>query len=1180
MKHKLFYTFFITFGIIFCCGQVSWIQRTFFYLLLKTQFKEVDFRGYNGNWSKISAESIVLKNKKQYLCLKGLDFAWDPFKLFSKRCIFIKKLKVFLEINGQVFSEKKEIYSADFSKIFSQNASRFSFLKYIQFPIPVNVQHLNIAISGYVNGIHLINTRLLLKNLLPNTSSVCNYTTLIQTDNNPYFSHLQLQGNAQILMNKNNKIQKIKIEGTALAKNHQKKYPKCTYTCFLMGSEHAKSETLKCEVHCGQANDFFIEGETFKTAVHALNLHWQGILDHTFIHIFYPHPIPNLSILLDGTCNLNHKTNRWDTRALLSIWGKHFDAIDPSLGNLPNLNFKTEVQASFDTKEVQLQNYKVSLKEKGSKKLFFSVHSDQFLTYNFKKGLQKPSDKNLQLLGIHIYEIPLAFINPYLQKFNWNVEGQLQSGDFILAYTDEGQWQFLSFQPFRAVIKKLAYQKLPVILDTDFRINGKLESNSEATKFDYAANIMGMNDGFNPFLSLKSQGGIIRNDKELNDIAMNGTMKFNQALAREKVDLTAFDLQLKPDLIATTSYDFKKEKQQWTIDQFKILLQSSSIENTWLHLNLNQPVHFKFPNWLESFTASEGNVFTFQCEQCPLDLIRYRDSQLNGKLSMITQLEYEKNVLNLRQQKPIQIDHLQIERGGQKMLDLEHVSLNLHCALDNKGSISFDVNDLMVKGKDSEMPLLKGEALICFKKDKIERTKGQIIINLDEWFLQPFALKFPGVIGDLSTHWNWNNKERLANAQCKISTLRDETFNFQGSYQSEKEEHHCIKSNIELRTANQVSDVHIEGSLRNDVFDGKLTSNRFSFDSIMKIREYFNSMNILKSDLNDSQKLTTSEIVSAGTVKVTKPKPLKAPWCPYTGGMDINCKSICLDGETEIIKDLTSRMEVTHQAVFFKKGRGVFLEGDAQFNFKYQFPTWFDMLLEVQNLRLISLWNSLKFFDYGLNKYGHLVGNCNLDIIWAGDYNSLFDSQGKIHLKAWDGSFKPLSNSSIAAQTVSGFASTIGMLLASSVSEMSALGFINSYIKSIPFSLVQIDLERKDTTKVGLKAALLNSDIALHLNGFIATKAVETWKQQPFNMQLQLDAKEGPFFNYFEFDTSRKTKEGYYLGPNCEINGTLGKPNYMNLLQLLRQKPKVPEKNSPQRPIQQLLQQFLFVYNL
>ncbi len=1180
MKHKLLYIFFITCGIIFCFGQFSWTQKTFLYLLLKTQFKEVDFKGYNGNWSRISAESIILKNKKQHLCLKGLDFAWEPFKLFSKRCVFIKNLKLFLEINSQTSSKKTETYSADFSKIFSQNASKFSFLKYIQFPIPINIQHLNIAVCGHVNGIHLINTRLFIENLLPNISGICNYTTLIQTDNQPYFSHLQLQGNAQILMNKDNKIQKIKVEGTASAKNHQKKYPKCTYTCFLMGSDHSKSETLKCEVHCGQANDFFIEGETFKTAAHSLNLHWQGILDHTFIHIFYPHSVPNLSVLLDGTCNLNRKTNRWDARTLLSVWGKHFDVIDPSLKNLPNLNFKTEVQASFDTKEIQLQNYKISLKEKGSKKLFFSVRSDQSLTYNFKKGLQKPSDKNLQLLDLHIYEIPLAFINPYLQKFNWSIEGQLQSGDLMLAYTDEGKWQLLSFQPLRAFIEKLAYQKLPMILNTNFKINGKLESNSEATKFDYVANITGMDNIFDPFFNLKSQGSFIQGNKELNGIAASGIVKFNQALARGKVDLTAFDIQLNSDLVATTSYNLKKEKQQWTIDQFKILLQSNATGNTWLYFNLNQPVYFKSQDLIKSLTTSEGNIFTFQCEQCPLDLFRYHDSQLNGKLSMVSQLECEKEILNLRQQKPIQIDHLQVEHAGQKMLDLDHISLNLHCALDNKESVSFEVNDLMMTGSDSDLPLLKSEALLCFKKDKIEKTKGQIIINLDEWFLQPFALKFPGLVGNLSAHWNWNDKERLANAQCKISTLNDESFNFQGSYQNEKDEQHSLKSNIEIQTTDQISDVHIEGILKNKVFDGKLTSKQLFLDGIKRIQEYLKSMNILKSDLSDFQKFATSESVSKEMVKITKPEPVKVPWSPYTGSMDISCKSICLDGETEIIKDLTSRIEVTPKAIFLKKGRGVFLEGDAQFNFKYQFPTWFDMLFKVQDLRLISLWNSLRFLDCDFNKYGHLVGNCDFEMNWSGDYNSLCNSQGEIHLKAWDGGFKPFNSASIASQTVSGFASTIGMLLASSVSEMSALGFVNSYIKSIPFSLIQVDLERKDTTKVDLKAALLNSDIALHMNGFIATKAVESWKQQPFNMQLQLDAKEGPFLNYFAFNTSRKTNEGYYPGPNCEINGTLGKPNYMNLLQLLKQKPKVPKKVSPQRPIQQLLQQFLFIYNL
>ena len=249
MKHKLLKNilcaFFVTCLTIFCCGHFSCTQKAFLYILLKTQFKTVEFKGYKGNWSRISAESITLSDKKQSLYLRNLDLAWKPLKLITRRCLFIQKMNLFLELNSQVSSEKKEICTADFSKIFTQNASKFSFLKHLKLPIPLNVQHLNVALSGYINGWRLINTRLFIENFVPNVSGTCTYTTLIESDKQPYFSHLQVQGSAQMLLNAKNEIQKIKVDGFINAKNHQKKYPKCTYTCLIAGSEHSKSETLK-----------------------------------------------------------------------------------------------------------------------------------------------------------------------------------------------------------------------------------------------------------------------------------------------------------------------------------------------------------------------------------------------------------------------------------------------------------------------------------------------------------------------------------------------------------------------------------------------------------------------------------------------------------------------------------------------------------------------------------------------------------------------------------------------------------------------------------------------------------------------------------------------------------------------------------------------------------------------
>ena len=1183
MKHKLLKNillgFLITCLTIFCCGHFACTQKAFLYLLLRTQFKTIEFKGYKGNWLHVSAESISLKDKKQSLCLRNLDLSWEPLKLLTQRCFFIQKMNLFLELNSQVSSMKKEICTADFSKIFSQNASKFSFLKQLQLPIPLNIQHLNVAVSGHVNGLQLINTRLFIENFVPNMSGVCNYTSFIETDNQPYFSHLQVQGSAQMLLNKKNEIQKLKVEGFVNAKHHQKKYPKCTYTCFIAGSEHSKSETLKCEVHWGQANDFSLEGETFKTADHALNLRWQGIFDHTLIHTFYPHPTPNLSVLLDGTCNLNRKTNRWDTHTLVSVWGKQFETIDASLKNLPNLNFKAELQACFDAKEIQVKNYKISLKEKGAKKLFFSVRSDQALTYHLKKGLQTPVDRNLQLLDLHIYEIPLAFINPYLQNFDLGIEGQLQSGNFGLTYTDQEKWQLSVLQPLRIAIKKLTYKKTPILSNTHLKLDGKTECNSEMTKINYEGNLMGADTAFTPFFILKSYGNWVQKEKELKTFASNGVVKFNQILAQGKLDLSALNLQLHPDLVAQFSYDLKKEKQDWAIKQLKASLQSHQTGNTWLYFNLNQPLCLKTQDGLKSLTDLQGNIVTFQCEQCPLDLVRYKGIELTGKLSMLSQLSCEKNILTWEHQAPICIDNLQVSYQGQKALDLKTLSANLQCSLDHKAHACYGINDLTITDTQTPSPLLKGSAQICFKKDKLEKSQGRLEGTIDGWFLQPFALKFPGLVGDLSAHWSFHEKERSANAQCKLASLNNDlSFKIQGAYQNEKDDQHSLQSNLEISTNQHTSDLHFEGNLKKTLLDGKITSKQLFLTDAFNVQTFLQSLDVSQFKSAQHQVIATAKThpkmtASHKPIKTSKDASTQAPWYPYTGTMVLNCKSIW--AEDEIIKDLTGQLEITPSDIKLKDGKGFFFGGNTQFNLNHQFPASFKVALKAQDMHLLSIWNTPKAFGINLNKYGNLHGNCNLNVDWSGDCTSLLDSKGGVHLKVSDGHFKPFSPVSAASQVVSGLTSTLSMLVGSSIAEMSSLGFLNTYLKSVPISSLKLDLERKNSDKIDLKASIQNTDAAFYANGFVRTEASKTWQQQAFKFNVQLDASDGPFLNYFAFDTTQKTNEGYYPGPSCEIDGTLGKPNYMNLLQLLNTKPQSTKKISPRSSIQQLLRQFL-----
>ena len=109
-------------------------------------------------------------------------------------------------------------------------------------------------------------------------------------------------------------------------------------------------------------------------------------------------------------------------------------------------------------------------------------------------------------------------------------------------------------------------------------------------------------------------------------------------------------------------------------------------------------------------------------------------------------------------------------------------------------------------------------------------------------------------------------------------------------------------------------------------------------------------------------------------------------------------------------------------------------------------------------------------------------------------------------------------------------------------------------------------------------ANVRNTDLAIELKGSAETRPFTDWKQQPFTCDLQFRApKNSEFLNYFSFNPQKTDANGYAEGPRCTVDGTLGKPNYLALTELLSQPPTpTSDEGEPtSQPSDDLLQNLL-----
>ncbi len=1140
--------------------------------VLRCNYKDITIENFHGGTTKISWDKILCKKEKVALTISHFELKWHPWCLLFSRTLSIETLNGDIAYVGTPFSLKSS-HLEQAGWFSSGNGTKtYSILKSLQSPIKLDVASVGLNLAFETKGIHLKEGHLSLQDLHPGQTGTFRYSGKITL---PQQINIATHGEFLLQASKKGAWEKIRCSGEIRTSRKRTHYPRLNFNGIIDGTASTTKEEIKAEIHCGQANDFLLTGECVKDSDRVYDFKWQGFFDHSMLKFLNVSSRPILSILTEGNCVFNRKHQVWSTHTNLSAWGKHFESVHPSLKSLPCLSFKAQLDADIGTKELDLKQYKFVLKEKGASRLFLDVTSLHPLTYIYKGNkFGLPSKEDSQIFEINFYEMPFEVFNPYLKQYGFQIAGNLQSGNVNVGWNaEEKRWTIATFQPICAQIRQLKKDEAVCIKDVTLRLSEKCALNQDFEKINYDMNWSASDAKHVSFFKFSPKGYIDFKDKA---ISGEGVFSLDNSWAKDLLVLEPLGVKLDPNLLAKLNYNFDYKKENLLVNQLKFSLTSSADKTVVMELNTEQPLCFSEACWKKT---QKGNIASFVAQNYPLDFIQYVPYALSGVCNGQFSLKKADNKLQCNSEVPLSISNFKWRAGGEERLSLNRILLDFKGNCDEHFNWSVNLAKANIVSDDENQPLLSGNCALQGVKSKIEANQGQIVFNVDKLCAQPLMLKYPGFVGEFNSHWIFNEKQAEANGRLRCQSLGS-NFTLEAKSSYKQAEKPLVKTSVELQSRTHSSDIYADTTWdKNGTIDCQVNSEHLFIGDLLQCYE---ELKLLGSELINQKStkndgLKTSEIAaikqsSNSAVKAEKVEKKSQKELPIQGSVHLNFKSIHTD--IPFLENLSGTIAVKKDAVRVEDLKGTLCSGNIAL--KSDYSTKNDHLEISANGADIDVnWLSKvpRGIGYPLDKYGQFSGKLAMKMNLSGDLGKPYSWYGSCDMSCKDGYYKIFNSSNKAGQAIGGIASTLGLLLSANVSGMGAVGFLTSYIQGIPINEITCSCSRDITEEIVCNGRAVNHDLAISLEGHIGMKPDLEYAQQPLSCSLKFSApSDSPFANYFSFDSTQKDKNGYGIGPNCKIGGTLGKPDYTALVDLVTSarnaKPESQEKASP---VQQLL---------
>ena len=898
------------------------------------------------------------------------------------------------------------------------------------------------------------------------------------------------------------------------------------------------------------------------------------------------HPLPDFLASGQGEVRYNLNSGVGIANGSLKLNADHLERLISKLGAVGAVELLAQTELRFERTTVFIDQLSLSLLDIDGQTLLRMASRQPFRLDTSETLMEFPEVWG-DLLDINIDGLPLAWIEPFLDRPGLDIAGGIMRGGFKVV----GSGSALSFESTQPLLLKdvrLAFGEWSSFWEMDVSLEPQLAWSDNKLRLDI--NRLRISTGNDTLLEGKAAfRGVYENGRWFPESAAGQVTVYLEELQKQPFVADFSGMSWK-DLTLDTGFELKFESGVIGVRTARISLLSGG--HPVLISRILQPVDIELKNPMRGLENLSGDLLNIELKGLSLDMVKQWPL-----------FEEPERAIRLQVEGLIQGTFILSANGGSKKLDATRSFVATRLSIAHNGNPLIDSLDVTVKPallwsddrlvialqgldiKSLGRHMLNGSGKVEMhpgEKQPLAFLQGDFEVNLPVILNQPYLRQYNNLTsGKLSLKVSLDPKQKrsaILIARFENLSLRNDSgriprgtvgvnavWKADGSF--------TARLPLDITGTDAVTDVviRLNGKITTESrhIEARISGNNFVLDDVQIIARAFQAGPATSATRtsqraaspqgrsDDRFRLSSKYKNIPGRTSTIEPEALAA-WAGFTGHAIIDFKRIQAGGgysienlQGELILE-PDRIVLPHIKADLGESPLV-IDGEITFNRNRTLPYQFEARIDLQNFdagKFLAAANPGRL--PAVEGIFNIGGQARSD---GSDLPALLKHvRGQVQMDSAGGLFRVLETGGERAQTALALAGIAGIFLGDRIQGLDALSRLTDYLSEVPYDEIKIEAVRGRDLNINLtNFTVLGPEIHVTGAGMVHYRDNLTVMNQPLRIDALLAAKGQAAYLLNDLGqlTSRKDALDYYRGPAFSIRGTPANPDYSELFRVL-----------------------------
>ncbi len=898
------------------------------------------------------------------------------------------------------------------------------------------------------------------------------------------------------------------------------------------------------------------------------------------------HSLPDFLAIGQGEFRYNLKSGVGLANGTLKLNADHFERLIPKLGAVGPIEMIAQTELRFERTTVFIDQLSLSLLDTDGSNLLRMASRQPFRLDTSETLMEFPEVWG-DLLDINIDGLPLAWIEPFLDRPGLDIAGGIMQGGFKVVGSGSAL-NLESTQPLLLKEVRLAFGQWSSFWEMDVSLEPQLALSHNELRLDVKR--LRISAGSDALLEGKAAFRVVFESGRWFPESAAGQITAYMEEFQKQPFVADFSGMSWKDLTLNTDFELKFESGVIGVRTARMSLLSGG--RPVLISRILQPVDLELKNPMRGLESLSGDLLNIELKGLSLDMVkqwplfegpeRARRLRVEGLLDGAFILSADGDSKKLDATRSFVVTRLSLAHNGKALVDSLDLTVK-PTLLWSENRIAASLKGLDIKSLGR--PMLNGSGQVKVhpgEEQPLAFLQGDFEVNFPGFFNQPYLRLYDNFSnGKLNLKVSLDPKQKLSAiliARFENLSLRNDSGRIPrgtvGANVTWKPDgNFTARLPLDITGTEEVTDaiIRLNGKITTESrhVEARISGNNFVLDDLqilaralrdgpaLVVIQTFLGAALHQGRSDDRSRLSSKYKGIPGRTP-TAESGARAAWAGFTGNAIFDLKRIQTGGgysienlQGELLLE-PNRIILPHIKIDLGESPLV-IDGEITFNRNRTLPYHFDARIDMQNFdagKFLATANPGR--PPAVEGIFNIGGQARSD---GSDLPALLKQvRGQVQMESAGGFFRVLESGGERAQTAAALAGIAGIFAGERVSGLNTLNRLTTYLRKVPYDEIKIEAVRGQDLNINLtNFTVLGPEIHVSGAGTVHYRNDLPVMDQPLRIDALLAAKGQAAYLLNDLGqlTSRMDALDYYRGPAFSIRGTPANPDYSELFRVL-----------------------------